>query len=103
MQISGDFVSLKTTSERHFGHAPKVQSPNDFMSAFKAETGNALSETNDLQVGAEALVQQMIINPDSVDVHDVMIAQQKAQISLELTKNVLNKAVQAYQSLTNMK
>jgi flagellar hook-basal body complex protein FliE len=63
----------------------------------------AISKTNDLQVDAESLMQQMIVKPESVDIHQVMVATQKAEISLGLTKAVRDGALNAYRELINLR
>jgi flagellar hook-basal body complex protein FliE len=39
----------------------------------------------------------MILNPDSVDAHDVSVAAAKAQMSLNITKSVVERAVKSVQ------
>jgi len=45
--------------------------------------------------------QAAIIDPDSVDVHDITIAQAQARLSLDITRNVLNRVVQGWRDLIN--
>ena len=42
-----------------------------------------------------------LIDPDSVDVHDITIAQAEARMSLDITRNVLNRIVQSWRDLIN--
>jgi flagellar hook-basal body complex protein FliE len=46
------------------------------------------------------LQEQVITNPDSVDIHDVTIAMSKARMSLELTQNVINTLVTSWNEIT---
>ena len=49
------------------------------------------------------LAEQMIINPDSVDPHDVTIAMAKANTSLQMAKTVLDHALKAYREIINIR
>ena len=73
------------------------------MAKFSQAVKSAVVDVNNLQVQSDQLATQMIRKPDSVNIHDVMIAAQKAQLSLDYTKSLLTKAVQAYQSITNLR
>lgn len=99
----GDIVNMKVTNPRHYGPSYTEPKGSDFSDVFKRNVENGLKETNDQLVNADSLVTKMITKPDSVDIHDVMIAQQKAQISLDLTRTVLSKAIQAYKEITNLR
>ena len=50
---------------------------------------------------ASNLHQAAIIDPDSVDIHDITIAQAQASMSLNITRNILNRVVQAWRDLIN--
>jgi flagellar hook-basal body complex protein FliE len=45
----------------------------------------------------------MIYNPNSVEAHEVMIASEKARISLTFTKTVVDGIIRAYRDLTNLR
>ena len=61
----------------------------------------ALDKVSGTQQFASELAKEAIINPDSVDVHDVTIAQNLASMSLGITQNVLNRLVQGWRDLIN--
>ena len=61
----------------------------------------ALDNVSELHQTASSLAEQAMINPDSVNAHDITIAQQKAQLSLDLTRNVLTRIVQGWRDLIN--
>lgn len=70
----------------------------DFASALK----NSLDQVNGAQVKAEQLGQKFASGDDSVNLSDVMIAQQKANISFQATIQVRNKLVSAYHDIMTM-
>ena len=61
----------------------------------------ALDKVSAYQQFASNLHQAAIIDPDSVDVHDITIAQAEANMSLNITRNVLNRLVQSWRDLIN--
>jgi flagellar hook-basal body complex protein FliE len=48
-----------------------------------------------------SLIQAAITDPGSVDTHDITIAQAKANMSLNITRTVLNRMVQGWKDLIN--
>jgi len=50
---------------------------------------------------ATNLGREAIINPDSVDAHDVTIAQTEARMALNITQNILSRMVQGWRDLIN--
>jgi len=61
----------------------------------------ALDKVSAYQQYASSLHQAAIIDPDSVDVHDITIAQAQANMSLNITRNVLSRLVQSWRDLIN--
>ena len=61
----------------------------------------ALDKVSGHQQFASSLHQQAIIDPDSVDVHDITIAQAEASMALNITRNVLSRLVQSWRDLIN--
>lgn len=62
---------------------------------------DALKEVNRLETQADTLTKRLAAG-DNVDIHDVMIATEKANIALQLTLQVRNKAVEAYNEIMRM-
>jgi flagellar hook-basal body complex protein FliE len=61
----------------------------------------ALDKVSGKQQYASNLLQEAIVNPDSVDVHDITIAQAQANMSLSITRNILSRLVQGWRDLIN--
>ncbi len=61
----------------------------------------AVNEVNHAQVQSDIMTEKLA-NGENVQLHDVMIASQKASIMLETTLQVRNKVVEAYQSIMRM-
>ena len=81
----------------------KVTGANKISGAGTFETAmlQALDKVSGAQKYASNLGQQAIINPDSVDAHDVTIAQAEANMSFNITRTVLNRLVQGWRDLIN--
>jgi flagellar hook-basal body complex protein FliE len=54
-------------------------------------------------VNAVNLAQQMITDPDAVDVHTVTIALAEANLALSMTKAVVDRALAAYREIINVR
>lgn len=61
----------------------------------------ALDKVSAYQQFSSDLAQQAITDPDSVDVHDITIAQAEASMALNITRNVLNRIVQGWKDVIN--
>ena len=65
----------------------------------------AMLQALDKVSGADQFTKQLekeaIINPDSVDIHDITIAQAEASMALNITRNVLSRMVQGWRDLIN--
>ena len=72
-------------------------SDNTKTGSFGGVLNNALNEVNDLQNGSQNEMQKFM-NNDS-DLHSVMIALEKADISFQMMMQVRNKIVSAYQEI----
>ncbi|MBE3569962.1 MAG: flagellar hook-basal body complex protein FliE [Bacillales bacterium] len=77
--------------------AASQQNESNFHDILK----NSIKSLNDTQVQADQLSQKLALG-DDVDLHEVMIASQKAQVALNLAIEVRNKAVEAYQEIMRM-
>lgn len=60
-----------------------------------------INETNQLQNQADQELQSLMIG-ESDNLHDVMVAMEEAKIALEMTTQVRNKIVDAYQEIKNI-
>ena len=61
----------------------------------------AINDTNKQQIESDVMTQKLVMG-ENVQLHEVMIAAQKASISLNATMEVRNKVVEAYQEIIRM-
>ena len=101
---SGHLIAMRTTSPLHHDGREKAErAPDDVTGSFSESLMKALGKVNDLQGASDQLTQQMIYAPESVSIHSVMIAAQKAEIALSFTRAVRDEAVRAYRELINLR
>ena len=104
-QVTGNQVDVLRTNPAHIKgrvHAGE-QSNEDRVSSFSNMVIDALNGVNSLAAESTALTEQYIINPDSIDVHDVTIAMGKANLALSMTKAVVDNAIKAYREIINIR
>jgi len=79
--------------------APAAQTGEE--PSFADRLHDAVSDVEDLGLDARYKVSSLIEN-GGADVHDAMIAVEKADLSFQLMLQVRNKVVQAYQQIAGM-
>ena len=88
-------VSMHATS--HLGETEKPEEVQSFAENLKG----ALKEVNDLQIESDR--QNALLAAGRVeDISQVVVAAQKADLALQLTLQLRNKATQAYQEIMRM-
>jgi len=101
-QVTGDLFRLERTNPRHLagsGDAPQQATQQNFDQMLMS----SLSDVNQAQKDHANLAVQAVINPDDVDTHDVTIAAAKANLSLSITKNVVDRVIQGYREITSLR
>jgi flagellar hook-basal body complex protein FliE len=101
---SGHLVNMQRTHQAHYdlnGRQGPLEAPME--ENFSLMVFRAIGGVNADQKTSEALYQEMILNPDSVDAHDVSVAAAKAQMSLNITKSVVERAVKAYKDIISIR
>jgi flagellar hook-basal body complex protein FliE len=66
--------------------------------SFADVLNNAVGEVNRLQAQADRLAEQLA-SGEIKDVHQVMVAMERASLALQLTVQVRNKVIEAYQEM----
>jgi flagellar hook-basal body complex protein FliE len=80
---------------------PSVNRASDTSAPFGKLFSDAVGDVNTLESQARSAVDGLITGT-GVDVHQTVIATQKAEMAFELALSVRNKAMQAYQSVMGM-
>ena len=95
--IAGTSRSGTRRPAQRCGGDCRLQAPQPFADLLT----DAVGQVNQLEEQARSAVTGLM-SGTGVDVHQAMIATQKASMAFELTLAVRNKAVQAYQSVIGM-
>ena len=88
-------VTMHATS--HLGETIEKEPPKNFVTYLK----DALSEVNQLQLESDKQ-NKLLAAGEISDVSQVVVAGQKAEIALQLTLQLRNRAVAAYQEIMRM-
>ena len=115
--VSGDKIPMTVTHPKHLvpvkgSFIPQGQAITELGKRIGADAVNhsgvfqevmlqALDQVSGAQQFASDIAQRAIVDPESVDPQDITIAQAKARLSLDLTRNVLNRVVQGWRDLIN--
>lgn len=103
-EVKGDFVDLRVTDKNHIGgNESKSKSGEKVASAFSEMFNNAFNEVNDLELKSINLTNQMAIDPESVNIHDVQIAAEEAEMAVMFTKGIVDRVIRAYKEITSLR
>ncbi len=112
----GHVVALQRTDPRHLpgSGSGALSVASSAAAADSSRGGNvesafgdlflgALGEVNDLQLEAIDRQRQMVLAPDSVDIHDVTIAIAEANLAIAAAKQISDAAIRAYREIVNIR
>ncbi|MDW7651572.1 MAG: flagellar hook-basal body complex protein FliE [Bacillota bacterium] len=75
--------------------------PNKTGESFAGTLKKTLENVNNLQVNADEAAKRLAAG-EAEDIHQVMIAVEQAKLAMQLTVQVRNKVVEAYQEISRM-
>lgn len=91
---------LKPTTN-HLNERTHLANPNHTEKSFSTYLKDSLQKVNEAQIKSDLLTEKMALGKD-VDLHEVMVAAQKANITMQLTVEIRNKVIEAYQEVMRM-
>jgi len=83
------------------GSNPKAGQNSKDVASFGERIKEILGEVNDLQLNAGEIAEKFA-SGEIEDIHDVMIAAEKASVGMELVLEVRNKLIDAYREISRM-
>lgn len=95
IQGSNPFIPLQWQKNQ----SELLQKPQE--NGFAARLHNALDEVNKLQLQAGDAAKKLAMG-QAEDIHQVMIASEQAKLAMQLTVQIRNKVVEAYQEVSRM-
>jgi len=112
-----DMISMVRTDINHMGplNSPYAGSGKNILAlekkigaeditgagTFEQAMLQALDKVSGIHQYSAELGREAIINPDSIDAHDLSIAQGMSEMSLNITRNILSRLVQGWRDLIN--
>lgn len=102
-QVAGHKVKLQATQPKHYKVEKAKEMDDAAVKSFGELFSGAMGKVNNLLIDSDKKTQQMLVRPESVSVHSVMISAQKAQLALNMTKAVTDRVVRAYQTISNLR
>lgn len=108
LRPGGHIVPIQTQNERHFADFDLTKRDMESLqvgqgNSFYDKLMQSVNLVNQNIISADKLSEQFMTKPNTVDVHDVTIAMEKAEMSLNLTKSVIQRAISAYQNIINLR
>ncbi|MBN1410828.1 MAG: flagellar hook-basal body complex protein FliE [Spirochaetales bacterium] len=103
--VMGHIVDVKKTDPKHLaGHIKgKPQEEPTPEGDFSQMFVKALTDVNNKQLESMALGQKMVTDPDSVNVHEVMITSAEANMGLSIAKAVIDRVIRGYREITSLR
>lgn len=84
-------------------HEAKTSSltPYEAQKSFASVLKQSIEKVNEAQIQSDVMTDKLA-KGENVDLHQVMIASQKASVTLQATMEIRNKVVEAYQEVMRM-
>lgn len=95
-------MQLKATAEVAGGDKPTANAAGVPQADFGQLLKSAVDQVNSVQKTASQLSQEFVRGNQDVELHDVMISLQKANVSFQSMIQVRNRLVTAYQEIMSM-
>ncbi len=105
----GNF-ELTRTHAAHIGSSPLVSTRGmgvteqglelGKVKSFDSYLAEAVDYVNGKQMASAANVERLIVDPDSIDIHDVTTAMAEANMSLSLAQTVVSRMVNTWNEIT---
>ncbi|KOP83945.1 flagellar hook-basal body protein FliE [Cytobacillus solani] len=78
-----------------------TNSPSEAQKSFASVLKESIDKVNELQVQSDKATEKLV-NGENIDLHQVMIASQKASVAMSATLEIRNKVIEAYQETMRM-
>jgi flagellar hook-basal body complex protein FliE len=107
MELSFGTLQLNRSNPAHLGTSPinvtntiGTNEETPVKGQFESFLLDAVNEMNSQQMNVSKIQEQIITDPDSVDIHDVTVAMAKAKMSMNLAQTVIDRLVNGWQELS---
>lgn len=96
-------MAMRRTHGDHLPGKFEPLAPRTEAVSFQDALVRGLESVNSDQMAHEQLSIQAVVNPESVEAHDLTIAAARANTSLSIAKNVVDRVIQAYRDITSLR
>ncbi len=94
-------MDLTVNHEKHIQFGQPAANPDRVGEDFASALNRALGDVESLDQQSRDLTSRAVYDPDSVEVHTVMIAAEKARFAINLTKTLADNVVRTFRDLSN--
>lgn len=109
--VQGNQVSVKASKPQHFTDFDSTLGPTSLEtsktttqeSEFYRSLIGTFNTLNNEIVDADKLTERFLVKPEKINVHDVMITLQKSKLNLDLTRTIIQKSIEGYKTLINLR
>ena len=99
--INSISLMTPTQSVNELTNNSALKTSSEVQQTFADALKNAVAKVNDQQIQSDTATEKLI-NGEDIELHEVMIASQKASVTLNTTLEIRNKVVEAYQEIMRM-
>lgn len=78
-----------------------TNTPYEAQKSFASILKESIEKVNEQQIQSDKMTEKLV-NGENIDLHQVMIASQKASITMQATLEIRNKVIEAYQETMRM-
>ncbi len=96
-------LQMNQLDARHINKNSSKAVTTDVEQSFGEVFFNAVNQVNNQQTEASQLQQAAVIAPESVNVHDILIATEKATMSFQMMRALTERATRAYTEIMNIR
>ncbi len=96
-------VDMRVANDRHMKPGAPDPHPEGAAGTFASALKDALSGVESLDNRSHNLAIQAVVDPDSVDTHQVVLAAEKARFALNLTKTVTDGFIRSFKELSSLR
>ncbi len=107
-EVSGYSVPMKVNHAKHIkpgdasvikgGESSKVEGKS-----FAELLRNAFYDVNSIELRKDAMMNQFITEPNSIDIHELTNAMAKAELTIGFVRTVADKVIGAYRDISNLR
>ena len=98
--LSSHQMVAPTPGHIGFGNTKATTETGKSNSTIENYLLDAINYVNDKQQASTEITEKLVIDPESVDVHDVTIAMAEANLSLSIAQNVIDRLTKAWTEIT---